>query len=226
MIVLQSKAVQLLAPLAGRCGPPASPTTRRRSASAITRSQKLFQPLVAPALLCGGCTCAPARSQPLGVLLLEEDPLSSIALPRPLRRLCAASLNESEQHHIFRWAAPKASGMQPRSRVAADLQPARSHFRAVLGARNENAPASRFWGPPPSQTRPKTKPNPTQPKLNPNPTQTEPKPNPNPTQTQPKPKRIPNPTHPKPNSKPPPLSGPPESLLGAFSSERSPQKLL
>ena len=59
--------------------------------------------------------------------------LSSIALPRPLRRLCAASLNESEQHHIFRWAAPKASGMQPRSRVAADLQPARSHFRAVFG---------------------------------------------------------------------------------------------
>ena len=77
--------------------------------------------------------------------------------------------------------------MQPRSRGTADLELAKSHFRAVLGARNENAPASRFWGAHPSQTQPKSPP-----KANPNPIQSPPKPHPtpppppNPTQTPPK----------------------------------------
>ena len=153
--------------------------------------------------------------------------------------------------------------MQPRSRRSADLQQAKSHFRAVLGARNENAPTSRFWGAhPPSQPNPsptqkptpnpppKANPNPTQsqpkpqrnpPKANPNPTQSQPPPHPKPTQSQPKP--HPNPTqnpnpktpnakptqtppkpHPNPTQSQPKAPGPPESLLGAFSSERSPPK--
>ena len=36
--------------------------------------------------------------------------------------------------------------MQSRSCGAAVLQQAKSHVRAVLGARNENASSSRFWG--------------------------------------------------------------------------------
>ena len=36
--------------------------------------------------------------------------------------------------------------MQPWSCGAAVLQQAKSHFRAVLGACNENASSSRFWG--------------------------------------------------------------------------------
>ena len=37
---------------------------------------------------------------------LMLDPYSLFySISRPLQRLCAASLNESEQHHIFRWAS-------------------------------------------------------------------------------------------------------------------------